>query len=79
MSKISSKVMVQNIKKHGLVEKREHIQAISNQSMIHHAKLQTLLSDRNFCLILFNLFDDKGQGILDQPTSLNIGLRYVRC
>ena len=68
MSEISSKVMVQNVRKLSLVEIRERIQAISNQGIINHAQLQTLLSDRNFCLLLFNLFDDKSQGILDQPT-----------
>jgi len=66
ISEISSKVMVQNTRKHGLVDIREHILAISNQNIINHAQLQTLLSDRDFCSILFNLFDDKGQGILDQ-------------
>jgi len=68
MSEISTKVMVQNVRKLGLVEIRERIQTISSQSLINHAQLQTLLSDRSFCLILFNLFDDKGHGILDQPT-----------
>ena len=68
MSEISSKVMAQNVRKLGLVEIRERTQAISNQGIINHAQLQTLLSDRNFCLLLFNLFDDKSQGILDQPT-----------
>ena len=67
ISEISSKVLVQNTRKHGLVDIREQIHAISNQSIINHAQLQTLLSDRNFCLLLFTLFDDKGQGILDQP------------
>lgn len=68
ISEISGKVMVQNRRKHGLVEIREHIQAISNQGTINHAQLQTLLSDRNFNSILFNLFDDKDLGILDQPS-----------
>ena len=68
MSEISTKVMAQNLRKLGLVEIRERIQAISNQGEINHAQLQTLLSDRNFCLLLFNLFDDKGRGILDPPT-----------
>ena len=68
MSEISNKVMAQNLRKLGLVEIRERIQAISNQGEINHAQLQTLLSDRNFCLLLFHLFDDKGHGILDQPT-----------
>ena len=68
MSEISSKVMAQNARKFGLVEIRELIQSISQQNMVNLAQLQTLLSDRNFCSILFNLFDDKGQGILDQQS-----------
>jgi len=75
MSEISGKVMVQNRRKHGLVEIREHIQDISNQGTINHAQLQTLLSDRNFCFILFNLFDDKDLGILDQQTLFDL-LKY---
>ena len=68
ISEIASKAMVQNTRKHGLVEIREQIQAISNQNMINQAQLQTLLSDRNFCSTLFGIFDDKCQGILDQKS-----------
>ena len=67
ISEISGKVMVQNKRKHGLVEIREQIQGISHQSTINNGQLQTLLSNRNFNMILFNLFDDNGLGILDQP------------
>ena len=68
MSEISTKLMAQNVRKLGLVEIRERIQAISSENVINHAQLQTLLSDRNFCIILFNLFDDKGHGIMEQAT-----------
>ena len=47
ISEISRKVMLQNRRKHRLVEIREQIQSISNQGTINHAQLQTLLSDRN--------------------------------
>ena len=33
---------------------------------INQAQLQTLLSDRDFCLLMFNLFDERSHGILDQ-------------
>ena len=56
MSDISTKVMDQNTRNHGLVDIREQIQEISNQSIINHAQLQTLLSDQNFCLLLSKLY-----------------------
>ena len=59
-------VGIQNRRKQNLVEIRESILAISHLNTINQAQLQTLLSDRNFCLIFFRLFDDKGVGILEQ-------------
>ena len=66
VSELSSKAQAQSMRKHGLVEIREHIQTISNDGRINQAQLQTLLSDRNFCILLFNLFDEKSYGILEQ-------------
>ena len=66
ISEIASKAQAQSMRKHGLVEIREHIQTISNDGIINQAQLQTLLSDRNFCILLFNLFDEKSYGILEQ-------------
>ena len=42
------------------------MQAIANMNTINQAQLQTLLSDRDFCLLMFNLFDERSHGILDQ-------------
>ena len=55
-----------NVVKKATKELRESILAISHLNTINQAQLQTLLSDRNFCLIFFRLFDDKGVGILEQ-------------
>ena len=65
-SQICEKVATQNRRKQNLVEIRENILAISHLNTINQAQLQTLLSDRDFCLIFFRLFDDKGHGILEQ-------------
>ena len=66
VSQICEKVATQNRRKQNLVEIRENILAISHLNTINQAQLQTLLSDRDFCLIFFRLFDDKGHGILEQ-------------
>ena len=59
-------VGIQTRRKQNLIEIRENILAISHLNQINQAQLQTLLSDRNFCLIFFRLFDDKEDGVLDQ-------------
>merc|ERR1719210_2232545 len=66
VSQICAKAAEGNRRKLNLVEIRESIVAISTVNTINQAQLQTLLSDRNFCLIFFRLFDDKGVGILEQ-------------
>ena len=66
VSQICAKAATQNRRKQNLIEIRECILAISHLNTINQAQLQTLLSDRNFCLIFFRLFDEKGSGILEQ-------------
>ena len=66
VSQICEKVATQNRRKQNLVEIRENILAISHLNTINQAQLQTLLSDRDFCLIFFRLFDEAGHGILEQ-------------
>lgn len=66
VSQICAKAATQNRRKQNLIEIRECILAISHLNSINQAQLQTLLSDRNFCLIFFRLFDEKGSGILEQ-------------
>ena len=66
VSQICAKAATQNRRKQNLVEIRECILAISHLNTINQAQLQTLLSDRNFCLIFFRLFDEKSSGVLDQ-------------
>lgn len=66
VSQICAKAAEGNRRKQNLVEIRESIVAISTVNTINQAQLQTLLSDRNFCLIFFRLFDEKGSGILEQ-------------
>ena len=66
VSQICAKAAEGNRRKHNLVEIRESIVSISTVNTINQAQLQTLLSDRNFCLIFFRLFDEKGSGILEQ-------------
>jgi hypothetical protein len=66
ISQICAKVGIQTRRKQNLIEIRESILAISRLNAINQAQLQTLLSDRNFCLIFFRLFDDNEDGILEQ-------------
>lgn len=66
VSQICAKAAEGNRRKLNLVEIRESIVAISTVNTINQAQLQTLLSDRNFCLIFFRLFDEKGSGALEQ-------------
>ena len=59
-------VGIQTRRKQNLIEIRESILAISHLNQINQAQLQTLLTDRNFCLIFFRLFDDNEDGVLEQ-------------
>ena len=45
---------------------QNHSIFLRNIELRHQAQLQTLLSDRDFCLIFFRLFDEAGHGILEQ-------------
>ena len=62
----SFQVGIQTRRKQNLIEIRESILAISHLNQINQAQLQTLLTDRNFCLIFFRLFDDNEDGVLEQ-------------
>ena len=66
VSQICARAATHNGRKQNLVEIRENILAISHLNTINQGQLQTLLSDRNFCLIFFRLFDEKGSGVLEQ-------------
>ena len=68
ISEFASKAMAKKTQKNRMVQVREHIQAVTHENTINHAQLQTLLLDRSFCSIIFHLFDEKGEGSLDQIT-----------
>ena len=75
ISEFASKAMAKKTQKNRMVQVREHIQAVTVENTINHAQLQTLLLDRSFCSIIFHLFDEKGEGSLDQTTWIE-QLRY---
>jgi len=75
ISEFATKAMAKKTQKNRMVQAREHIQAVTNENTINHAQLQTLLLDRSFCSIIFHLFDEKGEGRLDQTTWIE-QLRY---
>lgn len=45
---------------------REAVQRASTKSSLHKSQIETLLSEREFCSNLFNLFDESSQGFLIQ-------------
>ena len=59
MSNMSERASNQNKRNHSLVEVRSMIQRICHDNTLNMGQLQTLLSDRRFCQILFNLFDER--------------------
>ena len=66
MSHMSEKALHTSQRNHNLVEVRETVQRICHDNTLNVAQLQTLLSDRRFCQILFNLFDERDQNLLIQ-------------
>jgi hypothetical protein len=65
-SEMSEKAMHQNRRNHNLVEVRETVQRICHDNSINIGQLQTLLSDRRVCQLLFQLFDEREANLLNQ-------------
>ena len=68
MSQIPVNVLEQKKRNQGLVDIRGIIKKCFSKDDIDHMDLQTILNDKNFSLVFFNLFDAHGLGTLDQPT-----------
>ena len=75
ISEIATKAMAKKAQKNRMVQVREHIKAVTDGHIINHAQLETLLLDKTFCSIIFQLFDEKEEGSLDQTTWIE-QLRY---
>ena len=66
MSEMSENAMHHSRRNQNLVEMREMVMRICNDKSLNVGQLQTLLSDRRFCQILFNLFDERESNLLRQ-------------
>ena len=66
MSEMSENAMHHSKRNQNLVEMREMVMRICNDKSLNAGQLQTLLSDRRFCQILFNLFDERESNLLRQ-------------
>ena len=75
VSEIATKAMANKARKNRMALVKEYIQAVADENIINHAQLETLLLDRTFCSIIFNMFDEKKEGSLDQTTWVE-QLRY---
>ena len=63
---ITENAMHHSKRNQNLVEMREMVMRICNDKSLNVGQLQTLLSDRRFCQILFNLFDERESNLLRQ-------------
>ena len=75
VSEIATKAMANKAQKNRMALVKEYIQAVADENIINHAQLETLLLDRTFSSIIFNMFDEKKDGSLDQTTWVE-QLRY---